>query len=510
MFKNKNNILLSLIFTAFCVLSFLVGLTHEAWLDEAQSWLIARDCSFYDIMFTRCSYEGTPFLWFYILKIFILLGWSYKYLFVISWLFACLGVFILLFKTNISNIFKITIPFTFYIFYQYNIIARPYCLFFPVLCLIAVFYNKRFERPYLYCGLLVLLASIHAYAFVIAFVLFCFYIYSAVIPEDDILSSRTEHSESERSSVARCHPEQREGSLGCCFSAPQLISISAVFLCFAFIALISMKNPDCDYVQKNIFLSSIEEKLVTALLRGYFNLNTFFSFFSALFLTLSLYYLAVKTFCRNKRQLVFFAALNLSVYISMVLVNFYDWHLGIVPLTLLFSCLILKSENNISVSFKTNKVFYIVCMVVVLTQIFFSVKNSYLEIHSEYDGANTVAKYLKQNNFTEDGIAALGCRAIAIQPYFKENIYMNKDTTYYHWSKKGFLDETEKTKKLISKAKVFITDGDMLKAVFFKDILDYVYDNFYEDITVDSYMCIKGVKFPSSTTYHVFIREDNL
>ncbi|MBQ3835281.1 MAG: hypothetical protein II816_07195, partial [Elusimicrobia bacterium] len=89
------------------------------------------------------------------------------------------------------------------------------------------------------------------------------------------------------------------------------------------------------------------------------------------------------------------------------------------------------------------------------------------------------------------------------------NIFANKDTAYYSWSRRGLDDEIVKTKEVLPKAKVFITDEDILEAVLFRDIFEYLYDNFYEDIVVESDMYIKGKKFPSSTTYHVFRRIDN-
>ncbi len=533
MFKNKNNILLYLIFAVYACLTFVIGLNHEPWLDEAQSWLIARDCSFFDIMFTRCSYEGTPFLWFYILKVFILLGWSYEYIFVISWLFACLGVYLFIFKSNFSTIFKITIPFTFYIFYQYSIIARPYCLIFPALCLIAIFYNKRFERPFLYCGFLVILASIHAYAFVVAFILLCFYIYDVAVSRRSRSVCHSRASLSGISSlpfIVHCtsyivHFRSKLFN----FSTLQLFNcrrsvvhytlyivhytlyIAIAVLCFAFIAFISMKNPDCDYVQKNVFLDgNIFEKIISALLRGYFNLDSFFSFLSAIIMVPALYYLSIKTFCVTKKQIIYFVMLNFAVYASMIVVNFYDWHLGVILFTLFFSVWILKNVNNIQLSFKNNTLFYIVCLTVIFAQIFFSVKNSYFEIYKEYDGAKTTANYIKENNFEKEKIIGLAARVSAVQPYFKQNIFVNKSSSYYHWSKRGFLDELANTKKLLPNANVFVVDEDMLKAILFEDIIKYVEGNFHEDITVKSDMYIKGRKFPSSTTYHIFVRNEKL
>ena len=36
-----------IIFLLFAILTFFIGLHHEPWADEAQAWLIARDCTIY-------------------------------------------------------------------------------------------------------------------------------------------------------------------------------------------------------------------------------------------------------------------------------------------------------------------------------------------------------------------------------------------------------------------------------------------------------------------------------
>ena len=51
---------------------------HEPLFDAAQSWLIGRDASMYDILFVLPHYEGHPPLWHIILKAVSLMGLSYE------------------------------------------------------------------------------------------------------------------------------------------------------------------------------------------------------------------------------------------------------------------------------------------------------------------------------------------------------------------------------------------------------------------------------------------------
>ena len=43
--------------TIYLIISFIIIILHEAWRDEAQSWLIARDLSFIDIL-KQMKFEG--------------------------------------------------------------------------------------------------------------------------------------------------------------------------------------------------------------------------------------------------------------------------------------------------------------------------------------------------------------------------------------------------------------------------------------------------------------------
>ena len=48
----------------YAILLAVVLWKHEPWADEAQAWLIARDCSGVELLFQRLRYEGHPGLWY--------------------------------------------------------------------------------------------------------------------------------------------------------------------------------------------------------------------------------------------------------------------------------------------------------------------------------------------------------------------------------------------------------------------------------------------------------------
>lgn len=48
---------------AYVIVVATVMCFHEPWFDEAQAWLIARDCSWREMILERPHYEGHPPLW---------------------------------------------------------------------------------------------------------------------------------------------------------------------------------------------------------------------------------------------------------------------------------------------------------------------------------------------------------------------------------------------------------------------------------------------------------------
>ncbi len=148
---------------------FLMMLVHEPWFDEALAWLIARDSSLYEILFVAPHYEGHPALWHLVLAPFAKLGVSYELsLGVISLLFSGTAIILFIYKAPFKRVIRLTIPFTFYIFYQYSVISRPYSMMMLAFVLLAITYKNRNEKPGRYILALFFLCMTSAYGVVIA------------------------------------------------------------------------------------------------------------------------------------------------------------------------------------------------------------------------------------------------------------------------------------------------------------------------------------------------------
>ena len=150
---------------AFILLSLYLVPYHEHWADEVQAWLIAKEASFGDIITKIGHSEGHPVLWHLLLKSVFLCFGSEINISYISIAVMSMTVMIIVFFYDIPLIYKLLLPFGYYFLYQYNIVARNYCLGYLALAILGVIYPKRFKSPYLYvCSLFFLAASVNFYA----------------------------------------------------------------------------------------------------------------------------------------------------------------------------------------------------------------------------------------------------------------------------------------------------------------------------------------------------------
>ena len=67
------------VFAVYLAVVIVTMAFHEPWFDEAQSWLIARDCPYRDLLLVRPHYEGHPPLWWLLLSIPAKLGVPYEW-----------------------------------------------------------------------------------------------------------------------------------------------------------------------------------------------------------------------------------------------------------------------------------------------------------------------------------------------------------------------------------------------------------------------------------------------
>jgi hypothetical protein len=134
---------------------------HEPWVDEAQAWQLAKSLSLTSLFKTYIRYEGSPGLWHFLLWIMVRIHISYAGLHWICGAIATAGVGLLLFKSPFPRYLKLSLPFTYFLLFQYAVVARNYVLVPLLFFFAAMAWKKSPVRLALALGL-VANASLHA------------------------------------------------------------------------------------------------------------------------------------------------------------------------------------------------------------------------------------------------------------------------------------------------------------------------------------------------------------
>ena len=134
---------------------------HEPWADEAQAWQLARNLSLYDLFHTYIRYEGTPGLWYVLLRFFIRFHVSYTGLHWICGAVATASVGLLIFYAPIPRYLRLSLPFTYFLLFQYAVVARSYVLVPGLLFLVALFWYRNSLAVWVLLGIL-MNVSLHA------------------------------------------------------------------------------------------------------------------------------------------------------------------------------------------------------------------------------------------------------------------------------------------------------------------------------------------------------------
>lgn len=142
---------------------------HEPWFDEIQAWFIAKDAPWHDLLWVLPHYEGHPPFFHLLLAIPARLGISGRLgLHCIGALFSIASAYLIIFKSPFPRVARLTLPFSYFLFYQYSVIVRPYNIMVFLMCLLAVYFPQKDKRPGLFVLLLAALCACHLYGIAIA------------------------------------------------------------------------------------------------------------------------------------------------------------------------------------------------------------------------------------------------------------------------------------------------------------------------------------------------------
>jgi hypothetical protein len=377
---------------------------HEPWTDEAQAWQLARSLSLRALFHTYIRYEATPGLWHFLLWMLNRAHVSYTGLHWICGAIAVVSASLLVLNSPFPRFLKLALPFTFFLLYQYAVVARSYVLVPLMLFAIASWWKKR---PLAVTVTLGLLANCSIHAAVISGGI-------AIIWLVEQLRARSANASARWRKLLLC---------------------SSIILCFYAFALWTAWPPrDLMYISivrghTPAFLLSALVPLIAPVCQP---IILFIPFWAAMILV---FHSRGKLFC-------LFPVLMFAVFSGVMLGDFWHWGL-IVPLLL---CLlwITWPQPGAGVAWREIAGRYALIYMAAV-QILWSAYAIGFDHYHAYSPDLAAAQFLRPFVSNRATIAATYLDdsphhvtiAFGILPYFDRNIYINQPFPFYWWSNRN-------------------------------------------------------------------------
>lgn len=456
--KKFKNFYYVLILAAFIGLSLFIGSHHEPWADETQAWLIARDTSIHDLFTKFLHSDGHPALWHLILKFFQFIGLQYQYFYIIPIIFSSLGIGVFLFKSDFPWYIKLLLPFTYFIFYQYTIVARGYCLLFLLLCLLACYWDKKFEKVDIFTIILILLINAEAYTFMFSGAVFIIFIYEYI--------KKRKNNEFDKNTALK-------------------ILLNIFIIAFAFIITVLYVYP-----RSNAGNLKIPFYLSDAFFTDFTYTNPVIKIIVSILIVI---YFLVFIYRKNYKKMAQLCLFLAPVIIFFIIKYMNYYHVGIILLITIFAFWIHKLANN-----KYVNLFLIVVCIMQIPQ---CVASSIDDYNSSYCSAEEIANIIKEYDYENLDILGIDFWSNSVNFYFDENIfynqydagffYLNLENPYYDENYNNYYIKTNEPDIIVLDCHYFPN---------FNEIPNY---NLYK---FPSYIFMQGNKHDN--TYYLYIRKD--
>src|ERR1022692_1637321 len=390
-----------IVFGLWLTLVSVIEAHHEPWADEAIAWLIARDLSLKKIWFHELRYEGSPGLWHTIL--WIAQHWfhaPYPALGLIGVLCAAAGVAFILWKAPFPRPLSYLLVFSYFISYQYAVVARSYVLL-PLFLFAAAFLYQDRSRPVRMTAVLILLANVSLHGALLAGSFGLCYLMDAFKDWPTL-------SEKVRRNYAYC--------------------IAAVVFTFLFLFIILKPTPDVGE-----FTPQVRQMMQPGFLK--FELLVAYAFFDQLYLS-ALFLLLAAAWCFMRRKFLLFALPVSLLTLLFVLVHGRPHHTGTVFLAAIAALWVAwptQSEMQ-GFSYTEHMTTYgitglLVCLFCLnIWDAAVTMQNDY---RYPYSGSKDAANFLKRVGADKTTIFGYTYGMSAVQAYFDHNILANIPTSYY-------------------------------------------------------------------------------
>lgn len=411
-------------FVLYTVVIAIGAFVHEPWWDEAQAWLIARDAPIADLYLRHVAYEGHPPLWHLLLAIPANAGLPYGSLKVVAALAALTGVYLLLFRlTFVPLLIRLLVPFTFFIAYQYTVVARSYVLLPPILWAIALLYERRAERFGTFTLLLILLSNVSVHGLAIACGL-------ALLFLIDALRGKVAIAQMKRSTF--------------------ILSTSAFVL--NAIILVVILSPPADLQSKDALHSPLDlsrNAELAAVIFEHVLLDITNHVTPPVAVTLAaLLMLVVLVWAWRTGVFAMLLLLALAAF-SVATVYYSPWHEGIFFLVLLFTMFVgFGRMNREDRALWRTRAAMGVLVLLLLRQAQWAANSLIYDFNTEWTGSKAAAHYIAEHHLDRTRLFAAGLRTTEVQPYFRSNIFANyrfEGGAFWNWSSSNPMPYSEIT-----------------------------------------------------------------
>lgn len=396
----------------------VVGLSiwhHEPWADEAQAWLLARDSSLVDLWTRLLHYEGTPGVWHTLLHLLIRLGLPYGGLNIVSGVLGLAAAWMVFRYAPLPLPVRVLLPFTFFLAYQYPVVARSYSMA-PLLVFgCALLYKDAASRIWIFTLLLCLMAGLSLHALMLSVSISLAFSFGVV-----------------RGWRSIDGPRRR-----------RLLVAGGVYLVFV-VLMIAAAWPTKDVAfpyhpgfSLGRFFSAIETTFIEA-------------FAGQPVVSLAIVALSVP-FLWKGHTLGMFVLSSLFLCSASAFVYGNVWHQGFLLLAWLFAVWIAATNIRPAWPILAS------LSLVIAIQCYWTVESWRYDWQQPYSGGRAAAASLRNTGIAQQRLFCIGFACASVEPYFARNVFANFDRSYWDWSSQNRADEPSPL--LSSKAPAFVLVG---------------------------------------------------
>jgi hypothetical protein len=384
------------VFLTLAALVLYTASKHEPWADEADTWLEVRDIPWFRLVFSELRYDGHLPLWHAVVWVPMhVLHMPYDYFVYIGSTCAIAGLAVLIFLAPFPRPLRYIIAASFFFLYQYAAVARPYVLV-PLLGFLAAhFYRQGLSRITAFAIAIAILIQDSSYSTVIGCTFAAFYGFQ----------------------LARCWKEILPGDRKRIFRAAALITMSVIFA-----VVVLIPRQDSSLVAGAI--GKTLQRHVQLVGEGFVG-----AFADSAMVAIPLVLLAgVWAYQRSGLLLLIMSVGGTSLEYGFL--QGYGHHQGLITIALVVSLWAVWPRKEQLEGMPRERRWLHQALVVALILAFgWQCSWSYHAIRNDwagpYTGARDAALYLKSA-----GADKLGCNgytfwAVAVQPYFDHNIFLN-------------------------------------------------------------------------------------